>query len=59
MDILVDVKRRLKRDVRSLQEIARQSGIPFSTIRYIKTGSTVSPRYDTLVKLKNFLGNGK
>lgn len=54
MDILADIKRKLARDKRSLQEIARASGIPFSTIRYIKIGQS-QPRYDTLMKLKNFL----
>lgn len=51
MDILADVKRKLARDKRSLQEIARATRVPFSTLRYIKTGSTVSPRYVTLMKL--------
>ncbi len=55
MDILEDVKRRLERDRRSLQAIARESGIPFSTLRHIKTGLTVSPRYVTLTKLRAFL----
>jgi len=54
MDILVEVKRKLSRDKRSLQAISRASGIPFSTIRYIKIGQS-SPRYVTLMKLKNFL----
>ena len=54
MDILKDTKRILSRDKRSLQAIARESGIPFSTIRYIKIGRSI-PRYDTLVRLHNFL----
>lgn len=59
MDILEDVKRRLNKDRRSLQAISRESGIPFSTLRHIKTGATVSPRYITLIKLRSFLVDKK
>lgn len=55
-NILTATRTALKADKRSLQAIARESGIPFSTLRYIRTGSTKNPRYDTLMKLHKFLG---
>ena len=59
INILTKTKRLLDKDGRSLQAIARESGIPFSTLRYIKTGSTKFPRFDTLMKLSSFLGASK
>ncbi len=53
---LTKTRKLLRADGRSLQEIARLSGIPFSTLRYIRTGSTKNPRFDTLMKLSKFLG---
>lgn len=52
MDLFQFVLDRLDREEeRSLQQLARDTGVPYSTLRYIKERKTRSPRFDTLKKL--------
>jgi len=52
MDLLEEVRAKLKRvPIRGLSDFARRAKIPYGTIRAIKVGRSVSPRYMTLQKL--------
>jgi len=52
MDLFQFVLDRLDREEeRSLQQLARDTGVPYSTLRYIKERKTRSPRFETVRKL--------
>lgn len=51
MDIYDAALRRLKADPRSLLELERKTGIPYETIRDIRSGRSKSPRVGIVKKI--------
>lgn len=52
MDLFEFVLARLdEEEERSLQQLARDTGVPYSTLRYIRARKTKNPRFDTIKKL--------
>lgn len=57
MSILRSVRRRLPMadEKQRLQEVAKESGVPFHTLLKIVKGKTLNPRIQTVEKLLNYV----
>lgn len=54
MNSYLEILERVRRDSRSLSQIAREAGIPLSTLRYALKAKK-GPRLDTMEKLAAYL----
>lgn len=52
-----EIRKKKEESGYSLNELARRTGVPFATIQKILSGTTKSPRYETMLKLSAVLSD--